>query len=470
MSGLPPVISRTARALSIAGNLLLLGGACGRSATIDTANDAAWPFGLAQTDVSRLEDWLFCDVCENREREKAESVGTAAIGPLDRLLGSIPQAWTDTLRLRYGRSASRARPRASEADSTSFVNRHVANFVAMVQTRAAFTLSDLRTPEATEALRRAADSAVTRGYRPDVIRAVEEALRSATMLPFSGTIRPNAVGFLDTVWVVRGTQVWDGDESAVLHGAPFPDDILVGREQDSFAVVAAGETGQYALTIRNIGTSQDSQFALLRIKTFPGLPVTSVRDITAGPFPLTILGALSRLGTPADLVHYYRIQPSAAIRVAAEASWHGQAQVDVIWSDCKTHVPGTGIPRRVSGAVFDLVGNSLGGVRVSAEGIVGDVQTPPSGQFSMIVPPGWRGTLTARQISSQPVVVPAWEGLSNLRIIIGDAGAFAGQLHQAQSPSRSSLDIPAGECRYLGLVKTDTLQRTTIVRLLVSSP
>jgi hypothetical protein len=243
--------------------------------------------------MSSLEPWLFCDECNFNERDSAAAVGDRAVEPLASLLEQFPSEWRDSLVSRHARIAARAG--ASGSDSAAYVNLHLENFIATVQSRSAFTLGDIRTQASIAVLAEALADTANRGYRADVVRALEEAYRSATTAAFQGRIEPDTAGFLDTVWVIPTGGSLSGEESVILHSGPFPNDVLVGFSgTDSLRFVAAGLVGQYALSITNLGPNRETRWATLRVTSYPAALDTVVRDLTAGPFPQVILGSLTR--------------------------------------------------------------------------------------------------------------------------------------------------------------------------------
>ncbi len=454
---------RAARRLAGRTLLLLATMACSRS-----PQGGEWPpDGLGATAQSNVEAWLFCDECDRGERANAAGTGEDAVRPLAGLLARIPAQWIDNLRSRY--SAAAVRARVTAGDSAAYVERHLANFTATVQSRSAFTLGDIRTPAAISELQSALDSATARSYRGDVIRAVEQALRSATIPAFGGVIRPAPAAFLDTVWVIRGGQTWDGDEAVVLHGAPFPNDVMTVRSTDSLGLVAIGEVGEYALSITNIGPNQLSEVGSLRILSFPG-PRPGTVDLTAAPLPRTILGSLSRGTAPPDLVHYFQFQPGTDLTVTPVAEWTGPSQIDLLWDACQRRGTGAGSPGAVRGRVLIPSGDGLVGAEVQLAGTAIAAVTGVGGTFNLGgAPAGWRGTVRATRIGFAPVEVPVWEGLDDVTVIVGGPPSVASP-HLGPSPNAAPITIPAGACRLLAVIKSDTLERSTILRLRITSP
>jgi hypothetical protein len=379
------------------------------------------------------------------------------------------------MRARYGRAARRIA--ATGADSSAFVAQYLSDFDAVTQRRSAMSLGDIRTPAALTALRHARDSALIRGYREDVARVVHLALAAAEATPFAGTLSDSVVGFLDTIVIRRAPGLsWDGDESAVLNGAPFPDSVVTRRYgNDSLALVAAGGVGRYALSVTNLGPSQTTQNAEVLIRSFPALPTRVARDLTGGAFPFALFLSLAATTTPPDTVHYYRFHPATDLQVTAHLAWRGPAQIDLRWEDCAAHTfPGA--PHTVAGRVVDAGGHGIAGAQAQLLGTAITGMTSGNGQFQLTtVPAGWQGTLRLTRFGYQIVSRVAAEGQADHWIVLPLQGAppppaFAAQTSSAGSPNTASQLIPGGACRLLAVAKRDAQTATVIARLAITSP
>ncbi len=437
--------------------------------------DRTWEAGLSGPDLESLEAWLFCDDCDRGERDAVRRIGNVAVSPLSHvLIIEIPEEWSQNLDRRHGIAAMRAG--LSGADSLAYVDRFRANFYATVHSRAALGLSDIRTPDAVQALQDAlADSTQ---YRDDVVRTLQRALSAATTGAFQGTVDSVAAPFLDTVWITRsGGAPWVGNESVILNNSPFPNDVGIGfRGTDSLGFVAAARTGLYSLSITNIGPAQETEHAEFGVTSFPATATIAIRDVTAGPFPITILGSLSRVTSPPDTLHYFRFRPAADLTVTASVDWDGSSDIDLIWDDCSNR-PVFGMnPGTVTGRVVNENGAALGSVQVMLVGTVITAMTNLQGRFFVSgVPAGWSGTLRALRIGFQTMNRPVREGFGEVWVVLRSSGSgpgapFSGQIIQGSSPNSTSQTIPAGECRLLGLLKSDPTPSSTIFRLHIVSP
>lgn len=445
--------------------LFILATACG-GGTVE------WSSGLPTASQSALERWFFCDECDNGERAAAAALSDTAVTPLDRVLQSIPASWQGNLRSRYGTVAKRSG--LSAADSTAYVQRHLGNFVATVQSRAGFSLGDIKTPAAIDALRRALQDSAARGYRPDVVRDLRRAQLAATATPVNGAYA-NVLAFLDTVWVAQQNNTpWDLDERVTLHGAPFPHDVTIGFRSSNreLGFVAAGRPGEYAFSVSNVGQAQQTQFGEVQITSFPARRPATVPNLTAGPFPLTILQSLSRSTSPPDPVHLFRFQPASALTVTATATWTGGSQIDLIWEECGHRLDAIPVPGRIRGVVMDAAGNSLAGAMVTLVGTSLSVVTG-GGVFEVSnVPPGWTGRVRVTRVGFGAQELVAWEGAGILRFVlpfpVSGGVPLLSELTSGASPLSATQTIPGGSCRLLGVLKSDTGSESPIIRLSIT--
>ena len=441
-------------------------------ATSSCRRETGWTRGLDPTEVSVLERWLFCDECADGERSAAAALGDPAVAPLGRVLERLPDDWTQNLSARYGVSATRSG--LTGADSTAYVQRYLANFTATAQSRSAFSLSDIRTPEAIQLLRAAVADSSGRGYRSDVIRDIRRAEAAASSPPLAGDYNPKVARFLDTIWVTRGAEVpWDGDETVRLMGAPFADDVGVGFRAANLELgfVAAALPGEYAFSVANIGPGADAQHGVLRIGSFPAAPSLAPTTVDVGALPRTFLRSLTRRTTPADPAHFFRFVTGPDDQsLTARADWSGSSVVlDLVRDDCLS--PGTTAttPRRISGRVLTATGNAVADASVTLVGTALAAGTSGTGAFEITnVPPGWIGTARASAIGQPAQNLTAWEGAQDLTFRL--SAVATSFLSESPSPHSVSWTIPAAACGQLSLVRRDTTTAPAIVRLRVTSP
>jgi hypothetical protein len=361
----------------------------------------------------------------------------------------------------------------SGTDSVRLVSEYLADFDATTQRRSAMVLGDIGSSGAVGVLREALDSALTRQYRRDVVRAIHEALATATLPPFGGRVSDSVPDFLDTV-VVRAAPglAWDGDESVALPGTPFGDSLLIQRwSDDSLSLVAVGEAGRYALSVGNIGPNQVAQRQRIHIRSFPAPPSDEVPEVAAAQLPLRLYLSLARGTQPADTSSFFRFRPLVDLPVTAAVEWTGPAQIDLSWEDC-TERSFPGPPLRISGVVMDESGQPIGAAAVRLLGTAFAAVTDGFGRFSMDVPAGRTGDLRVERAGYQPAQRPAAEG-RHYWVVLYQAAApapFPGQVISLASPGSSTITIPARSCRLLGLVQTDPAASAVIVRLRITSP
>jgi hypothetical protein len=442
--------------------------ACGSSPQVQ------WGSNLSATERQTLADWLFCVDCPptGNARAAAAALGDKAIDALSAVLVGPPDAWRATMKARYVRMARRI---GRAADSTRIAADYLAEFDAAAQRRSALSLGDIGTPRADSVLRAAIADADARGYRRDVVRALHEGLLTSTAARYDGSFSTGTPRFLDTVRLRRGTLAWDGDESVSLHGAPFPDDLVVRRwNNDSLAFVAAGQTGRYAISVTNIGVANTEQWDTVVVRSFPAAPWTTPRDIVGASFPLTIHQSLARITTPKDTIHSYRFRPPADLTITASVAWTGPSTIATTWEDCADRsFPGT--PMTVSGVVVDQAGVPLGGSQVALVGTALGAVTNALGQFFVInVTPGWQGDLRAQHFGYAQTLRPGAEGRAGYWLVLPPPGPppapFVSQPTSGPSPNNSSLTIPGGACRLFSIIKTDSATPSVIARLRLTSP
>jgi hypothetical protein len=404
-------------------------------------------------------------------RTAALTLGNRAVRGLSEVLAGPPELWRTNMTARYGRMARRI---GRAADSARIVEAYLGDFDAAAQRRSALLLGEIGTSEADRVLREAIASAEARRYRQDVIRALHEAVLSRNFRPFDGTLSTRTPAFLDTVRLRRGSFVWDGNESVVVNGAPFPDDVVVRRwGADSLAFIAAGTAGRYALSITNIGATNTTQWDTVYIRSFPAAPWVIPRDVAVAELPLTVTQSLARMSTPRDTVHSFRFRPVVDVQVTARLEWSGGAMF-VVWEECAARsFPGT--PQTVSGVVVDQSGDPLSGSMVTLIGPGLGAMTGPQGQFSIAgVPPAWEGDIRATRVGYAATTRRAAAGRAGYWLVLHPPGAPASpvspQMREGASPITSTVTIPGGSCRMLSITKTDTTSPGTIARLRLTTP
>jgi len=446
----------------LTGMALVFAAACGPPET--SSNE------LTEQGRNAIQDWLFCDDCRAGERDSVRALGNAAVPFLGSALRRIPDHWRSNMRSRYLEAASRAQ--LHNNDSVLYVEFHLANFDAAVQSRSGFSLGDIKTAQAIDTLRNALRDSLANGYRADVIRDLHHALLTATAARLDNQARMAA--FLDTLWVSRAGNVpWDGDETVTLKGAPFERDVMVGFRSSAaeLGFVAAALPGEYAFSVANVGTRDSQYFGALRITSFPAAPIAFIPDVTSGPFPRVFLRSLTRTTSPPDFVHYFRFAPASSLTITAEAVWTGPSQIDLLWDNCSNRSGFAKTPRRISGHVIGSSGEPLGSVSVSLVGTSLSAISAPGGNFEInSVPNGWSGQLRAVRPGFTPVTLEAWEGAGDVVVMVPQpAAAFSARTRHA-SPNRVSHQIPGGACRLLGVLRSDTTAAPAIVKLSINSP
>ena len=455
-------LARIALALCLGGTIL----GCDRP-------QVEWAPNLDPPAKDSLAQWLFCVDCPAGDdtRAAALNLGSRAIRGLSQVLTGPPELWRTNMTARYGRMARRI---GRSGDSARIVEAYLGDFDAAVQRRSALLLGEIGTPEAENVLREAIASAETRRYRRDVVRALHEAMLSSTVGPYDGTLSSRTPAFLDTVRLRRGSLAWDGNESVLLNGAPFPNDVVVRRwSTDSLAFIAAGSAGRYALSITNLGANNTAQWDTLHIRSFPAAPWLTPRDVAPSDLPLTVVQSLARMSTPRDTLHSFRFRPVADLQVTARLEWSGGAMSSV-WNECAAQsFPGP--PQRVAGVVVDQSGDPLSASTVTLIGTGLNAMTGPQGQFSIMgVPPGWQGDMRATRIGYASTTRSAAEGRAGYWLVLRPPGPpvppFVPQVASGDSAIISSLTVPGGACRILSITKTDTTSAATIARLRLTTP
>lgn len=430
-----------------------------------------WAADLSPAARDTLVRWLMCEDCPTVEaRDAAALIGNRALGPLDQILVSTPDEWLVSMSARYGRLARRI-----GEDSARIVDHYLARFDAAVQRRSVLLLGAIGGTQAVAILHRARDSAETRGYSSDVIRTIHATLANLELPSFGGQLSDSTADFLDTVIARRGAgPAWNGNESVTLAGAPFPDDVMLWRRGDSLAFVTAGETGWYVLTLAGVGAAERTERDSIHIRSFPAAPQVAPTDVLLDSLPRTILLSLARTTALRDTARFYRFRSQTDRPIRASIDWPGSATIDLVWEDCAVRsFPGPA--GRVGGTVVDHQGNALGGAQVAVPGTLLGTMTNTLGQFTINVgSPGWTGSIRAARLGYQTTDRPAAAGRSGYWMVLRPPGSppspFTPQTITNPSPNAATLNVPAGACRLLGLVKTDSTVAAVIARLRVTQP
>ena len=440
---------------------------------------------------SAIEAWLSCDECENGERAAVRALGDAAVEELDRALGALSPQQRANIDARVLQSFRLID--TSTAVDTARAARYRANFIAVRQQRAAIALGDIGTPSAIAALRRARDEAQTRGYRPDVLRVIESVITAGESQGFYGEVGvtsgrggrggrggggvPNSAGFGEEVSVHRDRndtiRVWNGDETIVLRGGPYPTEVFTGRIGDSvLTFIAVGDPGAYTIEVGRLGTDDDrTQGAPLRITSArpalrgPGAGAGGALTLAPATFPVTKFITLG--AHPDDTVDHYRVQPPGAMTLRARVESRQVFETaSVRWLSCVTETP-LEFGDVLRGIVIDEQEAPVGNARVEVVGTSLGATTTATGTFSLNLPSNAPVDLRVSRIDYRPVrhyrIQP---GVTEVRI-----GLVSSATSEVAAVPRfaSTLQIPAGECRVIqvGIPRNGTRR---IVRLVVESP
>jgi len=331
-------------------------------------------------DFGKLHNWLICDECINGERDSVANIGDRAVGRLDSaLVGPSPQRIA-LMRAKLGDSFRFAhRP---GADSNAYIKPRLANYVATYQKRAAMSLGDIGTPAAIAALERASRDAGLRGYRPDVITAIEVARRRGRAPRYGGRITPSHLSFGEIVSVIAPPgRHFTPQNHAAIAGSPFPpDQIPFARVGDTLRFMAVANTGTHAIVVtdplqtrdttlgsvtitslmdatdramRGCGTADTAcavANAPLLLDTIPaGSSTTGVHlpRVFAAPIgrpsaPFAVFLVLSRMPPRPDTIDFLKIERPDSLPLTALLDWHGPANLDLAWRKCSPFGPVAG--------------------------------------------------------------------------------------------------------------------------------
>jgi len=415
-----------------------------------------------------IERWLLCDECRGGERDSLVALGEEAVSSLADHLRGPSAAARENMRRRIVESYVPG----GALSQNDYISRMLENYEALTQKRAALGLGAIGTASARRELEHALDSADIRRYRSDVLRAVQRGLVQASFDAFTGSLSDTSVGFGDTVKTRRGTLAWDGDESVVLNGAPFPDDIVTTRWADSLAFVAVGDWGNYDVSVTRLGPQQVTQRAPLRIIAvdYEAHAPASALLVTAAPFPQTHYLALrTRLG---DTTDHYRFVVPAALPVTARVESPGSRLPFVRWYECPPTAFATlGPASTLSGTVVNDQGAGVGGAMIRIIGTGTSAMTAPTGRFAISgISPSVTATgfvdLQVSRIGFQSRIVRVQVGADS--VLIGLVAEIATE-RSARSRQASSVVLPAGSCRVLQ-VGVGSHGGVQIIRLRLTSP
>lgn len=428
--------------------------------------------GVSGSEQATINAWLLCDHCDQHERDSVVGMGDAATSSLAEALRGPPPGRLGIVRQRIAQSYQPVVPGVTQE---MYVARLLGNYVARYQKRAASALGAIGSARAVRELQRAVSEAAERGYRADVLRAIEVALAAASASAFTGTLSDTAVTFGDTVVVSRdGGLSWNGNESVVLNGTPFPYDLVIEslRTDSILPFVAVGEPGTYPLWVTGLGPSEITQAATLRIRSLAYAshsPQTAV-NISSQPFPQRHYLALrTRLG---DSVEYYRFEPAESVLVTAAVQAPGVDPLSLRWYRCEPFELVTlGPPAAVSGVVVDEGGTPIPGARLAIEGTGLQAVTDSVGRFSLSgmhassATPGFV-ELRVSRIGFRTQVHRVQVGARGVQIgLIATAASAA----TARSRVASSVTLRAGRCWLLEVGVTSG-GGPRIIQLRLTSP
>lgn len=181
--------------------------------------------GLTVEEHGQVDRWLLCDECVDGELDAVVAFQGRAVGRLTLALIEGPtQGRIDMMTLKYRdsyrRIAARMGPNPRGVSEAQYINRHLANYQAVYQSRSAIALGRIGTEQAIATLRAAL---LQPGYRADVLDTIRESLGS--QLAITG-------GNAQTALVA--TTLTDSLEIQVTDGNNVP----VGNVPVSFAVQA----------------------------------------------------------------------------------------------------------------------------------------------------------------------------------------------------------------------------------------
>lgn len=396
-------------------------------------------------EYATLDAWLLCDDCSNGERAAVQAIGSRLTRTLDQAVrGPTPGRVANKVAQFTQAYASLPSPAVTES---AYVATARSNYIARYQQRAALSLGDIGTRRAVQALERAADSAVTREYRDDVVDVIETVLALVRTGPFGGAISPALVRFGDTVIVRRGSGPgWNGNENVLLRGAPIADSVIVTRwGTDSLSFVVAASMGDRAVSITGLGASEDTESVLLHVVA-PGYrshTPASAPVVTAEPFPqVHYLELPSRFGDSTD---FFRFEPPTALMVTAHVA--GRSGVSLRWFNCSATLFMPGASGSIAGVILDQSGVPLGGATVRREGTLLATTADAFGRFMLpILPPTSIVSLRVTRLGYRTILYRVQTGADSV-----DLGAVLGTSPYAASVLRqaSTVVIPAGACRLL---------------------
>ncbi|MCZ6756614.1 MAG: hypothetical protein O7E49_15005 [Gemmatimonadetes bacterium] len=179
--------------------------------------------GLTVEEHGQVDRWLLCDECVDGELDAVVAFQGRAVGRLTLALIEGPtQGRIDMMTLKYRdsyrRIAARMGPNPRGVSEAQYINRHLANYQAVYQSRSAIALGRIGTPQAIATLRAAL---LQPGYRADVLDTIRESLGSQLAITGgNGQTALVATTLTDSIEI----QVTDGN------------DVPVGNVPVSFAV------------------------------------------------------------------------------------------------------------------------------------------------------------------------------------------------------------------------------------------
>lgn len=315
---------------------------------------------LPPGDREVIDRWLHCSECRDGERAAVRALGARAIPALRNALHDGPPAeHRANMRAKFDAVYSSIKvtgtggPDTSALPRAAYVERGVANYVARYQSRAATSLGDIGGSAAEDALRDA-EQAGPDAFSAEVRQSIQLARGRADPGEFEGSVDPRTPGFGDTV-IVRppAFEPFDGDELAAVDGSPVPPtDTKVFGNASQLRFLAVALQGARRLTIQNVGSTTNSEYTELAIRTRVDPNDRAMTGCTnyacevnrspryvAVPEAVSAFLTLWRTSAGADSVDMVRLDPpSATMHVTARLSWSpSTANLDLRWVDCATN-------------------------------------------------------------------------------------------------------------------------------------
>jgi hypothetical protein len=290
---------------------------------------------LNPRELRTIEAWLHCDECTDGERSAVKAIGGRAVKTLEKLLRQGPSpARRDLMRAQF--AASYTPTPAVTLTRDEYAAQLLENFVANYQKRSAVSLADIGGRRARSALQRALDDTVSLNYRADVVRVIRIARATVNAEPFAGRARSASVAFGDVVVLEAAPgPSFTGDEIAAIDESVFPaSELLLPIQPESLRFFAVGDPGAHVVTISNVGTTSNTEHAVITIRslidrndqgmlscTTIGCRIDSAQVIPLGALPYVTFFSLWRRPVNPDTIDFFRIQSPSSITVTARLDW-----------------------------------------------------------------------------------------------------------------------------------------------------